>query len=148
MFMREVFCDVCLKVARHSIPALQRIARLQSASYEDGVYINYLCPLCSCLSRSAVPLDVKTFDVRNLSKHPDDLSDYLVYLECERKHCKSPVVLFAPVKVGTKPDDLVQLSHTAWKRMGTGVACDCGHPPRHPFKIREWEHIPWRYTFH
>jgi hypothetical protein len=146
MFMREVCCEVCQKVTRHSIPALQRIARLQSESYEDGVYINYLCPSCSYLSRSAVPLEVKTFDVRNLAKHPDDLSDFLVYLKCERKNCKSPVVLLAPVKLGAKFDDLVQVAHTAWKLMG--AACDCGHPPIHPFQIREYEYIPWSYSYH
>jgi hypothetical protein len=66
-------------------------------SSEDGTYINHACPLCNELTRSRIQSEAKIQDI-DLTKFPDDLTVYIVFLKCAGIDCESPVILLAPVK--------------------------------------------------
>lgn len=98
VFMREVECSNCGALTRHHSSILERIAALQSWWRQDALYINYACPECNLLTLSPVVPQGKIFQGVDLSKFPDDLTDWIVTLECEGKGCESRVILLGAVK--------------------------------------------------
>jgi hypothetical protein len=142
LVMQQVHCPNCRQSSRQSKAVLQRITQNPPASYEGGVYINYACPSCNHLSRADVPKDLLELDIKDRSRHPDDLVAFVVTLQCEKADCKTPLEVFAPVKHGSTPDGFAAHVAAQWKQHS--AACPNGHPPRQPLKIsKKTQEIRW-----
>ena len=134
--MRQVRCHNCGLTTRHQIPILEQIVLLQSVSSEAGLYINYACPGCSTLTRSHVEPEAEIFEGVDLEKFPDDLTLYVVFLECAKTGCESPVILLAPVPSG--PSLLTEIQ-TSWTNRG--ALCAKHFAPLHPYLVRYWKKL-------
>lgn len=142
LVMQQVHCPKCGQPSRHPKPMLQRMTLNPPAKYADGVYINYACPGCNHLSRGDVPKALLELETKVRSKHPDDLSAFVVTLECEKTGCKTPLEVFAPMKLGTSADALATHIAAQWKQHS--AACPNGHPPRQPWKMsKQTQEIRW-----
>jgi hypothetical protein len=141
MYMRQVLCAKCICSTRHPWPMLRQIVEIQSESYVDGVRINYACPVCNHLSRSDVPRRMHAFPLEDGSRHPDDVIDLAVILECEKEGCESPVLLLAPMRSGITPGKVQQHIEEVWGIYG--ARCAKGFTPKIPFGIRRIEEISW-----
>ena len=127
VFMREVQCACCGDTTRHRLPILEQIIHLQSMSYRDETYVNYACPQCNRLTRSRVVPGAKEFHEVDLSKFPDDLTPYVVYLRCAETGCESRIVLLAPVKREIPDKDVPKHGMMNWHNQS--AYCANGHQP-------------------
>ncbi len=142
LIMQQVNCPSCGKSSSHPKPVLQRMTQNPPATYEGGVYINYACPGCHNLSRAEVPKALLPLDTKDRSRHPEDLIDFVITLECEKTGCETPLAVFAPVKRDTIPDGFATHVAAQWKQHS--AACANGHPPRQPFKMTKLpQEIRW-----
>ena len=132
--MRTVQCHNCGSTSRHLVPTLERIIQLQSVTTGDDLFVNYACPQCSTLTRSLVDSGAKFFAGVDLSKFPDDMTEFGVLLGCASPNCESPVILLAPIPSTVDLDQLTQHIGTNWKT--NGACCLKGFPPAQPFEIR------------
>ena len=112
---------------------------LQALMSENNSYINYACPACSVLTRSRVESEAKIFQDVDLAKFPDDLSVYIMFLECAKPDCESPVILLAPVKSEVRDVDLMPHIREHWSTHG--AVCAKGYPPTYPYEVRIWKQL-------
>jgi hypothetical protein len=106
-------------------------------SSADGTYINYACPVCSKLSQSLIESEAKTFQDVDLTKFPDDLTVYVVFLKCAKPDCESPVILLAPTKKEVSDGELMTHIRENW--CTHSAVCAKGYPPTHPYEGRIWK---------
>jgi hypothetical protein len=137
--MREVVCHHCSRQTSQPFSTLEPVLWLQAVSSEDGIYINYACPMCGRLTRSRVESGAKTVQNVESAKSPDDLAAYIVFLKCTKAGCESPVILLAPMKNEVREADLIAHIHQHWS--AHGAACAKGHPPAHPYEVRIWKQL-------
>ena len=137
--MREVVCHDCSHRTRQRFSTLEPIIWLQGISSAEGIYINYACPACSKLTRSRVESGANIFQDSNLEKFPDDLAVYIVFLECAKTGCESPVILLAPVKDEVRDVELMAHIREHWSTHG--ALCAKGHPPTYPYEGRIWKQL-------
>jgi hypothetical protein len=138
VLMREIVCRDCLCRTRQPYLTLEPVIWLQAMSSEDGTYINYACPLCNKLTRSRIQSEAKIQDI-DLTKFPDDLTVYIVFLRCAGIDCESPVILLAPVKKEVTDAELMTHIRENWTNRG--AACSKGHVPSYPFEGRVWKQL-------
>jgi hypothetical protein len=139
VLMREIICSNCLGRTRQLLPTLEPIIWLQAVSSEDGTYINYACPVCSKLSRSRVESEAKIFQDLDLTKFPDSLTVYIVFLKCAKLDCESPVILLAPTKKDVS--DGVFMAHIREDWGTESAVCAKGYPPTYPYEVRIWKQL-------
>ncbi len=139
VLMREVVCSNCLRRTRLLLPALEPIIWLQAMSSEDGTYINYACPMCNALTQSRVESDAKIFQDIDLTKFPDHLTVYVVFLKCADAGCRSPVILLAPVK--KEVSDVELMTYIRECCCTHGAVCANGYPPIYPYDGRIWKQL-------
>ena len=136
--MREVVCHNCSRRTNQPLSVLEPILWLQAVSSEDGIFINYACPLCGKLTRSRVESRAEVpQDVSATSS--DDLTVYIVFLKCGKTGCESPVILLAPVKNAVRDAHLITHIREHW--IAHGAVCAKGHPPVHPYEARIWKQL-------
>ena len=137
--MGEVVCHNCSGRTIQRLSALEPVIWLQAVSSEDGIYINYACPVCNKLTRSRVASDVNILPGVKVMKFPDHLDLFIVFLKCSKTACESPVILLAPVKNEVRDGDLIAHIHENWSIHG--AACAKGYPPAHPYEVRIWKPV-------
>jgi hypothetical protein len=108
-------------------------------SSDDGIYINYACPVCNKLTSSCVQSEAKISQDIDLTKFPDDLTVYIVFLKCTGVDCESPVILLAPVKKEVHDAELMTYIRENWTTHG--AACSKGYLPTHPYEVRVWKQL-------
>jgi hypothetical protein len=135
--IREVVCHNCSDRTFQRPSALEPVIWLQAVSSDDGIYINYACPVCNKLTRSRVGSEAKILPEVNLEKSRDDRDLFIVFLKCSKAGCESPVILLAPVKTEVRDGDLIAHIHENWSIHG--AACAKGYPPAHPYEVRIWK---------
>ena len=136
---REITCSNCLGRTRQLLPTLEPIIWLQAMSSEDGTYINYACPVCSKLSQARIESETKIFQHGDLTKFPDRLTVYIVFLKCSKPDCESPVILLAPTKKQVSDGEFMTHIRENW---GTDSAvCAKGYPPTYPYEGRIWKQL-------
>jgi hypothetical protein len=132
----EVVCHNCSGRTIQRLSSLEPVIWLQAVSSEDGIYINYACPVCNKLTRSRVGSEAKIWPDVNVMKFPDHLDLFMVFLKCSKTGCESPVILLAPMKNGVRDVDLI-----ARTSMSIGVSMG----PHVPRVIRQ--RIPTKFGF-
>jgi hypothetical protein len=137
--LRDVVCSYCSRRTTQRLSTLEPVLWLQATSSEDGIYINYACPLCNKLTRSRVELGAKTPQDTYSVKSPDDLAVYIVFLKCAKAGCESPIILLAPAKNAVRDADLTAHIHVNWS--AHGAVCAKGHAPAQPFEVRIWKQL-------
>ena len=137
--IREVVCHHCSNRTIQRLSELEPVIWLQAVSSDDGIYVNYACPVCNKLTRSRVGSEAKTLLDVNVKKFPDDLDLFIVFLKCSETACESPVILLAPVKNEVREADLLAHIHENWSVHG--AACAKGYPPAHPYNVRIWKPV-------
>lgn len=135
--IRDVVCDHCSRRTPQRLSTLEPILWLQATSSENGIYINYACPLCNKLTRSRLGSGARSPQGADPATSPDDLAVYIVFLKCTKAECESPVILLAPVKNEVRDWDLMAHLRKNWSNHG--AACAKGHPPAHPYEARIWK---------
>ena len=108
-------------------------------SSEDGTYINYACPVCSKLSQSRIESEAKILQEGDLTKFPDGLTVYIVFLKCAKPDCESPVILLAPTK--KKVSDGEFMTHIRENWSTDSAVCAQGYPPTYPYEGRIWKQL-------
>jgi hypothetical protein len=101
-------------------------------SSEDGTYINYACPVCSKLSQSRIESEAKILQEGDVTKFPDGLTVYIVFLKCAKPDCGSPVILLAPTKF---------MTHIRENWSTDSAVCAQGYPPTYPYDGRIWKQL-------
>jgi hypothetical protein len=139
VLMREIVCRNCGSRTRQQLPTLEPIMWLQATFSAEGTCINYACPVCNKLSQSFVESQAKIFEDIELTKIPDDLTVYIVFLRCAHNGCESPVILLAPVKKEVSDGEL--LTHIRENWSSNGAACAKGYPPTYPYQARIWKQL-------
>jgi len=139
--LRDVVCGNCSRRTPQRLSTLEPILWLQATSSENGIYINYACPLCNTLTRSRLGSGAKSPQDADPAKSLDDLAVYIVFLKCANADCESPVILLAPVKNGVRDGDLMAHIRENWSNHG--AACAKGHRPSHPYEVRVWKPLEW-----
>ena len=124
--MGEVVCHNCSGRTIQRLSSLEPVIWLQAVSSEDGIYINYACPVCNKLTRSRVGSEAKILPDVNVMK-------------CSKTGCESPVILLAPIKNEARDVDLIAHIHEHWSIHG--AACAKGYPPAHPYDVRIWKPV-------
>lgn len=137
--MGEVVCHNCSGRTIQRLSALEPVIWLQAVSSEDGIYINYACPVCNKLTRSRVASEANILPDVKVMKFPDHLDLFIVFLKCSKTACESPVILLAPVKNEVRDGDLIAHIHENWSI--DGAACAKGYPPAHPYEVRIWKPV-------
>lgn len=137
--MGEVVCHNCSGRTIQRLSALEPVIWLQAVSSEDGIYINYACPVCNKLTRSRVASDANILPDVKVMKFSDHLDLFIVFLKCSKTACESPVILLAPVKNEVRDGDLIAHIHENWSIHG--AACAKGYPPTHPYEVRIWKPV-------
>jgi hypothetical protein len=136
--LRDVVCENCSRRTPQRLSTLEPILWLQAMSSENGIYINYACPLCNKLSRSRLGAGKSPQDA-DAAKFLDELAVYIVFLKCANADCESPIILLAPVKNGMHDADLMAHIRKNWSNHG--AACPKGHRPAHPYEVRVWKPV-------
>ena len=137
--IRQVVCHNCSRRTIQRLSSLEPIIWLQGVSSEDGIYINYACPVCNKLTRSRVEPEARILPDVHLSKSLYDLALYIVFLKCAKTGCESPVILLAPVKNEVRDVDLMAHIHENWSIHG--AECAKGYPPTYPYEVRIWKQL-------
>lgn len=137
--IRQVVCQNCSGRTNQRLSSLEPIIWLQAISLENGIYINYACPVCNKLTRSRVESEASILPDAPLSKSPDDLALYIVFLKCAKPGCESPVILLAPVKNEIRDVDLMAHIRQNWSIHG--AECAKGYPPTYPYGVRIWKQL-------
>jgi hypothetical protein len=91
------------------------------------------------LTRSRVEPEVKIFQDRDLTKSPDKLTVYIVFLKCGASDCESPVMLWAPVR--KEVNEMELMGHIRKNWTARGAACAKGYPPIYPYEGRIWKQL-------
>jgi len=112
---------------------------LQALMSENNIYINYACPACSTLTRSRIESGAKISEDADLAKFPGGLSVYIMFLECAKSDCESPVILLAPVTSEVREVDLMAHIREHWSTHG--AVCAKGYPPTYPYAVRIWKQL-------
>lgn len=139
VLVREIICSNCLSRTRQPLPTLEPIIWLQAMSSEDGTYINYACPVCSKLSQSRIESEARILQDGDLTKFPDGLTVYIVFLKCARSDCQSPVILLAPAKKEVSDGEFMTHIRENWST--NGAVCGKGYPPTYPYEVRIWKQL-------
>ena len=137
--MREIVCHNCSRRTRQQLSTIEPLMWLQALMSENNIYINYACPVCGELTRSRVEPGDKTSQDANSAKFPGGLSLYIMFLECSKADCESPVILLAPVKSEVPDVDLMSHIRNHW--VTHGAVCAKGYPPTFPYKVRIWKQL-------
>ena len=139
VLMREITCSNCLGRTRQLLPTLEPLIWLQAMSSEDGTYINYACPGCSKLSQARIESETKIFQHGDLTKFPDRLTVYIVFLKCAKPDCESPVILLAPTKKKVSDGEFMTHIRESWST--DSAVCAQGYPPTYPYEGRIWKQL-------
>lgn len=134
--IREILCANCSSRTIQPLSSLEPIIWLQATSSEDGIYINYACPVCHKLTRSRVESETRDLPDVNATKFADI---FIAFLKCGKKACDSPVILLAPVKHGVRDADFMTHIRQNWSI--DGAECAKGHAPALPYEVRIWKQV-------
>jgi hypothetical protein len=130
--MRYLPCSHCWRETRHLVSTLREIFPRLPASAMVSQQIPYACPACNHLGLSPVPQLVNLFDIPSHIRHPDEMVEFLVGLDCEQDFCESQILVFAPME-----SDIDSAAAKArireWSR--ADLSCRQGHPVRHPYQL-------------
>jgi hypothetical protein len=130
--MRYLSCGNCRRETRHLVSTLrevfQRLPRAVILSQE----IPYACSACNHLGLSQVPQLINLFDIPDYIRHPDELIEFLVGLDCDQEFCESQILVFAPME--SDIDSVVAKARIReWNR--ADLTCRQGHAVRHPYHL-------------
>jgi hypothetical protein len=134
--IHEVVCQNCSGRTIQRLSSLEPVIWLQAISSEDGIYINYACPVCNKLTRSRVESEAKILSDVDSTKFPDL---FIVFLKCSKTGCESPVILLAPVKSEVRDVNLMGHIREHWSI--DGARCAEGYPPAYPYEVRIWKPV-------
>ena len=137
--MREIVCHNCSRRTRQQLSTIEPLMWLQALMSENNIYINYACPVCGELTRSRVEPGDKVIQEAGLAKFPGGISVYIMFLECSKPDCESPVILLAPIKSDVRDIDLMAHIREHWSTHG--AVCAKGYPPTCPYKVRIWKQL-------
>jgi hypothetical protein len=130
--MRYLSCSHCLRETRHLVSTLRKIFQRLPGSAILSQQIPYVCPACNHLGLSPVPQLVNLFDIPDYIRHPDDMVEFLVGLDCEQEFCESQILVFAPIELGV--DSVAAKARIReWNR--ADLTCRQGHRVRHPYHL-------------
>jgi hypothetical protein len=137
VLMRQVQCGRCGLTTRHRGSMLDKIFEHQSVLSQDERHINYACPECNHLALSLVVPGGRVDPEVNLKKFPDDLTNWLVVLRCEKIGCESRVILLAPVKHEGGKEVALTEAMSQWRNHS--ARCANNHPPLYPLdSVTAW----------
>jgi hypothetical protein len=130
--MRYLSCSNCGRATRHFLPTLREILQWLPGSAIHSQEIPYACSACNHLGPSRVSQLFHLFDIPEHIRHPDDMVEFLVGLDCEQDFCESQILVFAPIEsdiglVAAKP------RIREWNR--ADLTCRQGHRVRHPYHL-------------
>lgn len=130
--MRYLSCGHCGRETRHLVSTLREIFQRLPGSALLSQQVPYACPTCNYLGLAHVPQLLNLFDIPEHIRHPDDLVEFLLQLDCEQDFCESEILVFAPLKTqGGSAEPKARIRE--WNR--ADLTCRQGHRLRHPFLL-------------
>ena len=130
--MRNLACRECGLESRHRVAALTAVFQRLPADCLLAQQIPYACPGCAHVGLCRPSRELKIIDVSGEQRHPDDLLECLVWLECDKTDCHTPIVIFAPTPENAQPTE-IRAHIGRWNR--ADLRCHGNHRVKFPYVL-------------
>ena len=130
--MTFLSCSLCGCETRHFLSTLRKILQNLPLAAGHSQQIPYACSACNHLGLSQVPQLLHLCDIPAHLRHPDEMVEFLVGLDCEQDFCESQVLVFAPFESQLSSAE-AEVRVRDWSP--ADFTCGRGHRLRHPYQL-------------